>query len=110
MFGAYSYLMLDELKCNTTQATLQQLLDEGKYSYRVLMAFITLDDTFGRTIDKRKRRRAKRILRKNEVKFSDIKAIVDQSWEHEQELYRAVQKVMIEKVPGFSTLARYMCL
>lgn len=109
MFGSYSYLMLDELKRDVTQKTLQQLLDDGKYSYKVLMAFITLDDTFGKTTDKRKRRRAKRILRKNAVKFTEIKALVDQSWEHEKKLYQTVQKVMFEKVPGMQVLARYMC-
>ena len=108
MFGSYSYLMLEELKRDVTQKTLQQLLDDGKYSYKVLMAFITLDDTFGNTTDKRKRRRAKRILRKNAVKFAEIKTIVDQSWEHEKELYQTVRKVMLEKVPGLSMLMSYM--
>lgn len=108
MFGSYSYLMLDELKRDTTQKTLQQLLDEGKYSYKVLMAFITLDDTFGKTTDKRKRRRAKRVLRKNAVTFAEIKAIVDQSWEQEKELYRTVRKAMLEKIPSMRVLANYM--
>lgn len=108
MFGAYSYIMQEEMKRKTTQETLQRLLDEGKYSYRVLMAFITLDNTFGVTKDHRKRRRAKRILRKSNVKFGDIKAIVDQSWIEEQKLYQTVQRVMLEKVPGLSALMRYM--
>lgn len=108
MFAAYSYIMQEEMKRKTTQDTLQRLLDDGKYSYRVLMAFITLDDTFGVTKDHRKRRRAKRILRKNNVKFGEIKTIVDQSWAEEQKLYKTVQKVMLEKVPGLSTLMCYM--
>lgn len=108
MFAAYSYIMQEEMKRKTTQETLQKLLDDGKYSYRVLMAFITLDNTFGITKDHRKRRRAKRILRKNNVKFGDIKAIIDQSWAEEQKLYQTVQKVMLEKVPGLSTLMSYM--
>ena len=108
MFAAYSYIMQEEMKRRTTQETLQRLLDDGKYSYRVLMAFITLDDTFGVTRDYRKRRRAKRILRKNNVKFADIKAMIDQSWAEEQKLYQTVQKVMLEKVPGLSALISCM--
>lgn len=108
MFGAYSYIMQEEMKRKTTQETLQKLLDDGKYSYRVLMAFITLDNTFGVTKDHRKRRRAKRILRKHNVKFSDIKTIIDQSWAEEQRLYQTLQKVMLEKVPGLSALMSYI--
>ena len=108
MFGAYSYIMQEEMKRKTTRETLQKLLDDGKYSYRVLMAFITLDNTFGVTKDHRKRRRAKLILRKNNVKFGDIKNIVEQSWIEDQKLYQTVQKVMLEKVPGLSALMSYM--
>ena len=107
MFGSYLWLMEIELKQQVVKETLQKLLNEGRYPYNVLRSFIILGDTFYSTTDKRKLRRAKRILRANNVKFAEIKKIVDEAWEKEKVIYNEVQKVMFDKV-GFPRLAHLM--
>jgi hypothetical protein len=73
----------------------------------VLRSFIILDDTFYLTTDRRKLKRAKRILRANNVKFAEIKKIVEETWEKEKVIYHEVQKVMFDKV-GLPRLTHLM--
>ena len=108
MFGSYTWIMQQELRYESARETLQKLLNDGTYSYKALKAYITIDDTFGKTIDKRKLRWAKRYLRTHNIKFQDIQSIVDENWKKDSDLYREVSRVMYEKVPGLSALMSYI--
>lgn len=108
MFGSYTWLMQQELQYESARETLQKLLNDGTYSYKALKAYITIDDTFGKTTDKRKLRWARRYLRKHNIKFKDIHSIVDQNWKKDSEVYQEVSRVIYEKVPGLAALMRYM--
>ena len=108
MFSSYTWLMQRELQYESARETLQKLLNDGTYTYKALKAYITIDNTFGKTTDKRKLRWAKRYLRKHNIKFEDIHSIVHQNWKKNSELYHEVSRVMYEKVPGLAALMSHI--
>lgn len=102
MLGTYTWLMREELRWESAKRTFQKLQEDNTYSYKALKAYITLDDTFGKTTDKRKLRWAKRYLRTHNVKFQDIKAILDAAWEEDYKLYNEIGKAFNQACPGLS--------
>ena len=102
MLGTYTWLMREKLRWEIAKRTFQKLQEDNTYSYKELKAYITLDDTFGKTSDKRKLRWAKRYLRMHNIKFQDIKAILDAEWEEASKLYNEIGNAFNQAYPGLS--------
>lgn len=94
-------LALEDARTDAAINALRNEINEGKYSYKAVTAYIILDtEMFGYTYDKRKVKWARRYLKRHNVSFDSLRLIAAKAADEATDMWKMCEDAVLDFFPS----------